>query len=104
MKTSADSTAPRHGRRRDDVDEYVRESPLSSLAIAAAAGFLVGGGLKNRVGLAMLAIVGRIAIQSAASTFIEAIATGNHHNGKSNNASSGSKGYDKPRRDFQEPG
>jgi hypothetical protein len=104
MKTSADSAARQHGGRRDDVGEYVRESPLSSLAIAAAAGFLVGGGFKNRVGLAMLAIVGRIAIQSAASTFIEAIATGNHQNGRSNSGSSGSKGYDKPRRDFQEPG
>jgi hypothetical protein len=52
----------------------------------------------------MLAIVGRIAMQGVASTFIEAIATGNHHNGRSNSASSGSKGYDKPRRDFQEPG
>jgi hypothetical protein len=104
MKTSADSAARQHGGRRDGVGEYVRESPLSSLAIAAAAGFLVGGGFKNRVGLAMLAIVGRIAIQSAASTFIEAIATGNHQNGRSNSGSSGSKLYDKPRRDFQEPG
>src|SRR6266404_5317374 len=98
MKTSADSAARQH-RRREDVGEYVRESPLSSLAIAAAAGFLVGGGFKNRVGLAMLAIVGRIAIQGAASAFIEAIATGNHHNGTSKSSSSGSKGYDKPRRD-----
>jgi hypothetical protein len=103
MDTSANSAASQHSRR-EDVGEYVREAPLSSLAIAAAAGFLVGGGFKNRIGLAMLAIVGRMAIQGAASTFIEAIATGNHHNGRSNSASSGSKGYDKPRRDFPEPG
>jgi hypothetical protein len=103
MDISADSATRQHGRR-EGLGEYVREAPLSSLAIAAAAGFLVGGGFKNRVGLAMLAIVGRIAMQGVASTFIEAIATGNHHNGRSNSASSGSKGYDKPRRDFQEPG
>jgi hypothetical protein len=52
--------------------------------------------------LAMLAIVGRIAIQGAASSFIEAIAAGNLHNGRSNRTSSGDKVYDKPRRDFQE--
>jgi hypothetical protein len=101
MNTSADSAARQRGRR-DDVGEYVREAPLSALAIAAAAGFLVGGGLKNRVGLAMLAIVGRIAIQGAASTFIESIAAGKHHNGRSSSTSSGNKAYDKPRRDFQE--
>ncbi len=101
MNTSANSAARPHGRR-DDVGDYVRESPLSALAIAAAAGFLVGGGLKNRVGLALLAMVGRVAIQGAATTFIEAIAAGNHHNGRSNSTSSGSKGYDKPRSDFQE--
>lgn len=103
MDISADSAA-RHNGRRESVEEYVREAPLGALAIAAAAGFLVGGGLKNRVGLAILAIVGRIAIQSAASTFIEALVAGNHQNGRSNSASSGSEGYDKPRRDFQEPG
>lgn len=102
MDTSADSAQSPHGRR-ESLDEYVRDAPFTSLGIAAAAGFLVGGGFKNRVGLAILAILGRLAIQSAASGFIAAMATGSHlNNGSSNGASPHSEEYDKPRRDFQE--
>src|SRR5258708_12605655 len=69
MKTSADSAARQHGGRRDDVGEYVRESPLSSLAIAPAAGFLVGGGFKNRVGLPIRPILRPLTTQNHASPF-----------------------------------
>jgi len=73
-------------------------------AIAAAAGFLIGGGLKNRLGLAILGIVGRVAIQGAATTFMAALAAGNHHNETPNGASRDSNGYDKPRGNVQESG
>jgi hypothetical protein len=63
---------------RDSVRERIKEAPLTSLAIAAAAGFIVGGGVRSRIGTAMLAIVGRMALQSAASSFIAAIATGDN--------------------------
>lgn len=101
MDYSADSAALQR-RRHENLDEYVKDAPFTSLAIAAAAGFIFGGGAKSRIGLAMLAIVGRIAIQGAASSFIAAIATGSHHNGRPNSANLDSEGYDKRRRDFQE--
>jgi len=103
VKNSSDSAGHQHGRR-ESLDDYVRESPLTALAVAAAAGFLVGGGFKNSLGLAMLGLVGRIAIQSAASSFIGAIATGSDHNGNRNGAGPDSEGYDKPRRNVQESG
>lgn len=94
----------RRPRQRDYVAEYVRETPITALAIAAAAGFLIGGGLKNRLGLAILGIVGRVAIQGAATTFMAALATGNDHNETPNGASRDSNGYDKPRGNVQESG
>ena len=94
----------RRPRQRDYVGEYVRETPITALAIAATAGFLIGGGLKNRLGLAILGIVGRVAIQGAATTFMAALATGNDHNETLNRASRDSNGYDKPRGNVQESG
>ena len=85
MDNSASPDAsPRHRTR--SVSEYVREDPLSSMAIAAAAGFIVGGGLNSRVGQAMLAIVGRVALQSAATNFLTGMVVGTDKNGESNGA------------------
>jgi len=70
------------------VGEYVREEPLGSLAIAAAAGFIVGGGLNSRIGRAMLTIVGRIALQGAVTSFIAGtLPARTHENGRPNRAS-----------------
>ena len=81
LDISADTAAPPRRRRRR-VAEYVRDEPLTSLAIAAAAGFVVGGGLNSRIGQAMLTIVGRIALQNAATSFIAGIVAGTHEKGK----------------------
>jgi|SRR5271169_11397 len=70
-----------------DLSEFVREAPLVSLAIAAAAGFLVGGGARSRIGLAMLGIVGRVAIENIASSFVAAAASGSPPNEKPRSAS-----------------
>jgi hypothetical protein len=85
MDISPDNAPQRRRRRR--VGEYVKDEPLSSLAIAAAAGFIVGGGLNSRVGQAMLTIVGRITLQSAATSFIAGIIAGTQGNGRPNSAS-----------------
>ncbi len=42
--------------------DYVRGEPLWSLMVATAAGFILGGGVNSRIGLAMLTFVGQIAI------------------------------------------
>jgi hypothetical protein len=81
MDKSDANTSPGHDYR-DSVRERIREAPLTSLAIAAAAGFIVGGGVRSRIGTAMLAIVGRMALQSAASSFIAAIAAGDNQSQK----------------------
>jgi hypothetical protein len=76
------------------VGEYVRDEPLGALALAAAAGFIVGGGLNSRVGQALLAILGRIAVQSAAASLFTGMVAGTHDNGKPNSASSHNQKHD----------
>jgi hypothetical protein len=83
---------PRRGARR--VSEYVRDEPLSSLAIAAAAGFIIGGGLNGRIGQVMLAVVGRMALQSAATSLITGMVVGTDENGKPKSASPDIERYD----------
>jgi hypothetical protein len=84
MNSSADATAvdseERRRRRNRDIGEYVREEPLTALAIAGGAGFILGGGANSRIGLALLTIVGRIALRGAATSFIVGLVTGNHDN------------------------
>ena len=73
---SGSSAEPREHDRRLEADierslgEYVREEPLTSLAIAGAAGFILGGGAKSRIGLAALAMVGKTALRGAATNLI----------------------------------
>jgi uncharacterized membrane protein YebE (DUF533 family) len=73
MEVSADSAA-----RRRDVVEYVRDEPLTALAIAAMAGFVLGGGVNRRIGLTMLTIVGRIALSGVATSLIAGIMSGSN--------------------------
>ena len=49
-------------RRSDDrsLGEMVKDSPLTSAAIAAAVGFFIGGGARTRIGIAALAFAGRM--------------------------------------------
>lgn len=93
MDLSADAVAPPRRRPRT-VSEYVREDPLKAVAIAAAAGFVVGGGLDSRIGRAMLAIVGRIALQSAATSLIAGMVAGTDENGRPIGASPDTEKHD----------
>ena len=63
-------------RRERKVGEFVREEPLTALAIAGAAGFIFGGGANSRLGLALLTVLGRIALRGAATSFIVGLVTG----------------------------
>jgi hypothetical protein len=73
MNGSAE-TQERNRRRDRDLGEelggYIRDEPLSALAIFGAAGFILGGGASSRIGLAALAMVGKIALRGAATNFI----------------------------------
>ena len=57
-------------RELETLGEYIKEEPLTSIAIAGAAGFLFGGGAKSRIGLAALAMVGKTAMRGAATNLI----------------------------------
>jgi hypothetical protein len=71
------------------VVKYIRDEPLGSLAIAAAAGLILGGGLNSRVEKTMLTIVGRLLLQSAAVSFLAGLLTANgtSENGRANSTS-----------------
>jgi ElaB/YqjD/DUF883 family membrane-anchored ribosome-binding protein len=50
------------------IENSIRDKPLRSTAIAAAAGFIVGGGMATRPGVAILALFGRkVAEETAAN-------------------------------------
>ena len=98
----------RQRRRNRDIGEYIKEEPLTALAIASGVGFIFGGGAKSRIGLALLTLVGRIALRGAATSFIVGLVTGDHDNDRQNRASARGGSYrngnhDKGRTDFSDP-
>jgi hypothetical protein len=94
--------------RERDIGEYIKEEPLTALAIAGGVGFVLGGGANSRIGLALLTIVGRIALRGAATSFIVDLVTGNHDNqrsdgGKARDGSLRNGHNDNGRTDFSDP-
>lgn len=84
MDNSEEATSPttidRLRRGEQDIVEYVKEEPLTALAVAGGVGFIFGGGAQSRIGLAVLTLVGRIALRGAATNFILSLVTENHDN------------------------
>src|SRR5215469_3039690 len=72
---------------RRALEHSIEENPLSALAIAAGAGFVLGGGLRNRLGLALLAFAGR---RVARELMLSAIETSVHGFSRRNFKTSGS--------------
>ena len=98
----------RRRRRNRDIGEYIKEEPLTSLAIAGGVGFIVGGGAKSRIGLALLSIVGRIALRGAVTSFVVDLVTGNHSDRGAGRGSNRGRSYrngynDNHRTDFSDP-
>jgi hypothetical protein len=59
-----DERSPR--QHRDwTLTELVQEEPIACLAIAAAAGFLLGGGARRAGGLTILTMLGQIVVREA---------------------------------------
>jgi hypothetical protein len=94
-------------RRERDIGEYIREEPLTSLAIASGVGFIIGGGANSRLGLALLSIVGRIALRGAATNFIVDLIAGNRDSRRSDGATTRggyrNGNHDNRRTDFSDP-
>jgi hypothetical protein len=106
---AADTEADERQRRRErDIGQYIREEPLTSLAIASGVGFIIGGGASSRIGLALLTIAGRIALRGAATSFIMDLVSGNHGNQGPNREQARGGSYrnghhDNRRTDFSDP-
>jgi ElaB/YqjD/DUF883 family membrane-anchored ribosome-binding protein len=54
----------------EKIEKSIRDKPLHSAAIAAAAGFIIGGGLATRPAVAILALFGRQAAKETATNFM----------------------------------
>jgi hypothetical protein len=52
------------------LEKTIRDNPLSAAALAATAGFIFGGGLATRPGLAMLMLFGRMAAKETAVNLV----------------------------------
>lgn len=112
MDTSADASSSdaieRMRRRERDIGEYISEEPLTALAIAGGVGFILGGGANSRIGLALLTLVGRIALRGAATSFIVGLVTGNRDDQYPDRARARGESYrngnnDNGRTDFRDP-
>ena len=86
--------------RRRDLGEYVRDEPFTALAISALAGFVLGGGVNRRIGLAMLMMAGRVALRGAATNLIAGMLLDRQDNRGRDSASPGGEGHDNGRTDF----
>jgi hypothetical protein len=67
----------------DRLASSVRQQPLRALTLSAGAGFLFGGGLRSRAGLALGMFIGR---SFAGTALINAIEALSEHNGRQHRA------------------
>jgi hypothetical protein len=58
--------------------DIVQEQPVVCLAIAAAAGFVLGGGMRRTNGLALLALIGQMAMRDALGNIVNGVLRDNH--------------------------
>jgi hypothetical protein len=57
--------AARPPRTDRTLTDLIKEEPIACLAIAAAAGFVLGGGAKRQGGLTILTMLGQIIVREA---------------------------------------
>jgi hypothetical protein len=86
--------------RRRDLGEYVRDEPFTALAISALAGFVLGGGVNRRIGLAMLMMAGRVALRGAATNMVTAILLDRQDNSGRGGANPDGEDHDNGRTDY----
>ena len=88
-----------------DSGTYIRENPLAALAIATVAGFVLGGGVNRRFGLAMLTTIGPMALRGVGASLIAGMMTSSPGNrGRNRARPRRNERHDNGRTDFQEPG
>jgi hypothetical protein len=52
------------------LSKSIRERPLTALAVGVAAGFVMGGGMRTRLGIAMLTFAAKTSAREAIVGFI----------------------------------
>jgi ElaB/YqjD/DUF883 family membrane-anchored ribosome-binding protein len=57
----------------EEIEKRIRDNPMPSAAIAAASGFVIGGGIATRPALAILDLFGRKAVTATAANFMTGI-------------------------------
>jgi ElaB/YqjD/DUF883 family membrane-anchored ribosome-binding protein len=72
FRTTAQSYLDRAGLKLDlrQLESTIRDKPVQAAAIAAAAGFLFGGGMGTRWGAAILTLAGRKAARDTAGNLV----------------------------------
>jgi hypothetical protein len=60
------------------LEDFVRDQPLTALAISITAGFLLGGGTETSSGRAALGFMGRLAIRVAVAKLLTGMLRGTH--------------------------
>src|SRR5512146_889146 len=86
------SSAPRPRPAASDLDRLessIRARPLSALTLSAGAGFILGGGLRSRLGFALGLFIGRSLAGIALTNAIEALADQNGKQRQSNRERTG---------------
>jgi len=73
--------ADQRHRRRRHLEEFVRDEPLTALAIAVTAGFIIGGGASTRAGRAALTFVGRLTVRGVVGNLLVGMLTGSNVRG-----------------------
>ena len=77
---AADAVAACQNLSRN-LTSYVKDEPVKSLAIATAAGFVFGGGLNSRLGLAMITMGTRMALRGFCGYALAGAMTGRSRQG-----------------------
>lgn len=68
-------------RRLRQLEDFIRNEPLTALAISVTAGFILGGGAGTSSGRAGLGFMGRLAIRGAVRKLLTGMLTGSHERG-----------------------
>jgi len=73
------------------LTEWVQQNPIPSLIIAAGAGFLLGGGIRSRFGLAIAMLGVRAGLRGAINNLVAStlVSNGNRYRQNRNRAEAG---------------
>ena len=84
MGEAMNSESNERSQDAKSLTETIREHPLTALGVAAAAGFVWGGGASGRLGLAMILAAGRFAARGALMNLMSGVVAENGRGNRRN--------------------